>query len=67
MAPEAAIIGLLIEEADKVSRDAVACSRRFGHSDCRKLMIGSRAPAFTMQVLFLQIIKRKSERKLDLF
>lgn len=47
------MIGLLIEEADKVSKDAVACSCNVELSDCRKPMIGSRAPASIILILFL--------------
>lgn len=54
MAPEALIKGLLTEEADSVSKAAAAYSCRFKSGDCRKLMIGSKAPASTILILFLQ-------------
>ena len=54
MAPEAVIIGLLTVEADRVSREAVAYSCRFKSCDLRKQIMGSKAPASTMLILFLQ-------------
>jgi hypothetical protein len=54
MAPQALIIGLLVEEADSVSKAAVADACRFGFCDLRKLSIGSNAPASTILILFLQ-------------
>ena len=53
MVPQALMIGLLVGEADRVSKDAVAYSCRFGFGDLRKLIIGSNAPASTMLILFL--------------
>lgn len=54
MAPQPLIIGLLIEEADSVSKAAAAEACRFRFSDLRKLSIGSNAPASTILILFLQ-------------
>lgn len=62
MAPQALMIGLLVGEADRVSKDAVAYSRRFGFCDLRKLIMGSNAPASTMLILFLL---DKNSRKLN--
>ena len=55
MAPVALITGLLMVEADRVSKDAVAYSLKIEFCDLRKLIMGSKAPASTMLILFLQV------------
>jgi hypothetical protein len=61
IAPQKQIAGLLAEHAVRVSIAAVALSWTFWFLDCRRLMIGPSAPAFTMLILFLKLegIERK--------
>lgn len=54
MAPVVVMASLLAEEAVRVRTAAVAYSWRSGFGDCRRWIIGLRAPASTMLILFLK-------------
>lgn len=53
IAPVALMIGLLMEEALRASRAAIAYSYGFEFVDRKKPISGSTAPASTMLILFL--------------
>lgn len=55
IAPEEQIVGLFAQHAVRVRIAAVAFSWRFWFWDCRRLIIGSSAPAFTIFILFLKL------------
>ena len=48
-----AMVGLVLGEADRVRRAAVAYSCKFEFGDCRKEMRGSSAPTPTILILLL--------------
>lgn len=53
MAPAALMVGLLMEEAERVRTAAVAYSCKLRFVDRRNPMSGSSAPASTIFILFL--------------
>ena len=53
MAVVEAMVGLVLGEAERVRRAAVAYSCKFESGDCRKEMRGSSAPTSTILILLL--------------
>ena len=60
MAVVEAMVDLVLGEADRVRRAAVADSCKFEFGDCRKEMRGSRAPESMILILLLQVQKQRA-------